>query len=81
MSSRRYQPVWERLKVEHSVRIEADSCHHRTIKRMLSKEKDQDVAWKLVQQVKNTGPVLRFSSVGNILTVQLAFTKLGGLSL
>lgn len=76
---RQYEPLWIRLKKDGVLKLDCAPESHAGIKRMLSKEKDMDTPWKLVQQERNTGPILSFESEDRILTVTLKFTKIGAL--
>ena len=45
--ARLYQPLWERLKIEKRVQIKADPKALKRIRKAVTKEKDQDLAWKV----------------------------------
>ena len=45
--ARLYQPLWERLKTEKRVQIKADPKAFKRIRKAVTKEKDQDLAWKV----------------------------------
>lgn len=43
-----YQPAWIRLKAKDRVRIEVEPENLKTVKRMISKRKDMDLAFKMM---------------------------------
>lgn len=45
-----YQPAWNRLKAKDKVRIEVEPEHVNTVKRMISKRKDMDLAFKMMNE-------------------------------
>ena len=44
---RKYQPIWEELKVNFIARVRAEESVHRRIIKAVRKEKANDHAWKL----------------------------------
>ena len=42
-----YEPLWEELKAKSEVRLSADPSYHNRIFRMVSKERNNDAAFKL----------------------------------
>lgn len=56
---RKYEPIWIKIKETHKATISAPIHMHKRIKRGVSKEKDQDLGFKLLQDSKG----LRYSLV------------------
>lgn len=46
---RKYQRIWEQLKINGRASLLADEDKHRRIIKAVTKEKSQDVLWQLVQ--------------------------------
>lgn len=48
--SRKYEPIWRRLKERDTVRLEVYPLFEKRVRRMISKEKDMDRAFKLMNE-------------------------------
>lgn len=70
---RYYQPLWEALKKHKSISINASESNHKAIARMISKEKDMDLAFKNAEGWRTM--FLRFRTVQNKLVVTLSYPK------
>lgn len=65
-----YQPAWIRLKAKDRVRIEVEPENLHTVKRMISKRKDLDLAFKMMNTDRYR---LRFEYdvVSKVLVIEL----------
>lgn len=73
-----YEPVWQRLKNRETVHIEAAPRHHKRIKRMISKRKDEDLAFKLSTTLDGFRYQLQYSvdsQKPDVLIVKLRLTQ------
>jgi len=71
---RKYTRIWNALKRDGTVAITAPPPYHYTIIRMVSKEKNQDYAWKLMYQEANpvsSMPRLEYEVDGPMITFKL----------
>jgi hypothetical protein len=70
---RKYQPIWESLKVSKTVRISAHKSLHPRIKKAVQKEKDIDLLYKFeVSEIRpHVCAILRMTSAGSVITFQL----------
>jgi hypothetical protein len=59
MGQRKYEPIWERLKNRDTVLLDVAPIFVKRVKRMVSKEKDMDLGFKLLNEDERF--VLRFS--------------------
>ncbi len=67
---RRYQPIWEQIKTEHTASLVVDPKLHARIIKAVIKEKDKDTGWKLLTseigkkyklQIEATGKLIIFT--------------------
>ena len=74
---RKYQPIWEKLKIEHLVTLVAPIEDHDAILRMVIKEKDIDIGFKLLCAEKHTRYRLRAKTdiKKSTLTLTLAISS------
>ena len=77
---RKYQPIWNKIKAEGSVRVMAPPKHHALIIRMISKEKHADKAYHLQLAEKKQHTKLVYHRNLNSLEVRLE-TLIGGIGL
>lgn len=70
---RTYQPIWEQLKTDknNTVRVAAPRALHRRIKKAVTKEKDNDVFFKILLQEQYQKAILDTRSEANILIFKL----------
>lgn len=75
-SQRLYQPAWNQLKNNPTepLKIAAPKKFHARIIKAITKEKDMDVAYKLVMYEAGKRVRLRTHSDHNLLTFTLTFT-------
>ena len=75
---RTYNPIWKLLKQTHIVKVKCALHNKETVKKAITKEKDLDIAYKLLTQEPPLQPVeLRFKYDIKtwILTVRLVPAK------
>lgn len=72
---RTYQDIWQKLKSNKTnvVRVAAPKAIHRRIKKAVTKEKDQDILYKLILQDTFKKAILKTVSEVNILVFTLTF--------
>lgn len=68
---RKYQPIWELIKKEHTVSLAADPSMHERIIWAVRKEKNIDRGWKLLLAEQGTKYKLKDKSEGSLLTFYL----------
>ena len=75
---RTYQPIWEKLKdlsskeeslLRKGVSVRAHPAHHKRIVKAVTKEKYNDVAWKLTIEPQKSS--LSFTVESNVITFYL----------
>ena len=65
---RTYQPIWENLKQHKTVTIQANPSAHPRIIKAVSKEKDKDLAYRLLVAESYQRAVMRAKINGNQIT-------------
>lgn len=68
---RMYEGVWNILKKDYYVVLEAPEEYHKRIRHMLWKEKDEDVAYKFMLRVENGVARLKIKSTRSKMEVWL----------
>lgn len=68
---RTYQPIWESLKVNHTVTIQANPSAHARIIKAVAKEKDKDLGFKVLVSESFQRSVLKAKINGNQVTFEL----------
>lgn len=73
---RKYQPIWEQIKLHNKVSLAADPSLHDRIIMAVIKEKKKDVGWELLLLEQNKRKRLRSKVEGSMITFILADTPL-----
>lgn len=69
---RKYQAVWERVKfTEARVSLAAELSNHRKIIKAVTKEKSQDLGWKLLMLEQGKKYALMHEVYGKLITFYL----------
>ena len=68
---RKYQRIWEQLKVYGTVSLHAEVDKHRRIVLSTRKEKNRDEAFKVLMLDKGRKYILHDSAEGEVLTLKL----------
>ena len=68
---RKYQRIWEALKVSYSVSLEADTSMHARITKAVRKEKNIDLGWKLLSLEQGKKYVLTEEIEGRLIKFKL----------
>lgn len=71
-----YQPIWEALKTNKTVTIQANPSSHPRIIKAVTKEKDKDVGYKLMVSETYQRAVLRAKINGAQITFNLSHEPL-----
>lgn len=67
----KYAPIWERLKAKEIVRLHVLPDDVYTVRRMVSKIKDEDLAFKMMQEVEQYFLVFRYDEAAEVLEIRL----------
>lgn len=73
---RTYQPIWENLKVNKTVTIQANPSAHARIIKAVTKEKDKDLGFKVLVSESFQRSVLKAKINGNQVTFILQLLPL-----
>ncbi|PHQ81755.1 MAG: hypothetical protein COB66_01400 [Coxiella sp. (in: Bacteria)] len=65
---RQYEPIWNRLKLDHTASIQAPVHLHLRIIKAVKKEKTKDQGWKLLVSEKNLAFKLHREIEGETIT-------------
>lgn len=60
-SLRQYEAIWIKVKETGSVRLHVHPTQAYTVRRMVKKEKDQDLAWKMENETTLRTRVMKYS--------------------
>lgn len=72
---RKYQPIWEQIKETHTASLSANPIVHKRIIKAVTKEKLNDLGWKLMcKELGNTYRLLH-TSEGALITFKLEIDK------
>lgn len=66
-----YAPIWERLKQKDIVKLHVLPDDYYTVKRMISKIKDQDAAFKMMNEIEDFKLSFKYDPVQEVLEVKL----------
>lgn len=69
--SRLYQPAWNTIKLNGSIRLSAEAHLHARIYKAIRKEKDMDTVYKYEMAERGDAGWLSSSSKGTVLTIVL----------
>ena len=75
---RKYQPVWEQIKINKICELSAHRLHHPRIIKAVKKEKDMDILYKL-ENLELSIPliaIMRSSRKGSIIKFTLTLSPL-----
>lgn len=68
---RKYQPIWEQIKLHSTVSLAAETKAHARIVKAVRKEKDIDVGWKLLLLEQGIKYQLHDKIEGKVITFYL----------
>lgn len=68
---RKYQPIWEIVKKEHSASLAADPSMHNRIIQAVRKEKNKDAGWRLLLGEQGIKYKLKEKVEGSLITFYL----------
>lgn len=71
---RKYQPIWEQIKQKGHCSVAADPRLHRRIIRMVSKEKDNDSAFRVLMSESHSFSKLLIKIEGAKITWELKYS-------
>jgi hypothetical protein len=72
---RKYQPIWERLKVERVAQVSAPPKMHARIIKAVRKEKWEDHHWRRMLRNQNYLHHIESTRKGEIITFNLVLVK------
>ena len=68
-ASRKYSPVWKKIKEDGFVEISAHKAYHRRIIKAIAKEKDLDLLFKMesLERIPPIRTIVYSKSVGSVI--------------
>ena len=72
---RKYQPIWEQLKLYGTTSLSANPAMHKRIIKAVMKEKLKDLGWKILCAESGNIYKLAYKSEGKLVTFNLNVDK------
>ena len=72
---RKYQPIWEQLKLHSTVSLSATPALHKRIIKAVIKEKLKDLGYKLICAESGTIKKLAYTTNGKLITFNLEIDR------